>query len=681
MEGNRDAKHGFELPAGLLTSNTPLPYESRAALKGKLEHLESGFEKLAGQPYGDDIPLICLPQSVHPLFTSMVPERYVLRSIRHLPDEVLQQVFLFSCFDSEGKHNDQALRRLCSVDRRWREAAINRCLLWTSPPPLHLDGKGPEDVRRVTAVLELYLIHSGTLPITFELAASKPPIRMPSDVLPIREALTLLLQQSHRWERAVLKLPSFGLKQIQESIKGPLPFLYSLDVLIPPFAEIPTASGSVPGLDIFCNAPNLRELSCDSSFGWMSDSLGPLDKVPHSQLEIFKSISQDDRNAYCDILDCPSPELRSVECACYSFETLPASKFNFLPKVTVLRLRAYEFLCDIASHLETLTLPALLHLEVRCSSPQTLLAGLMYTGVQTLVRQSGCSLERLSLSSGESSPAAFTDILALSPNLVELDITFPDTESLTSLTLDTSPEAPPVVPKLKTLIFRSPSTWHWSTSDEQGQAFVKMLASRTTALLSEKGESTQQALQEVILLYPSAITLFFDLPSKIAHKIFEKGENGEPAILGKRIDYWTRYMLTAHYRSRKDWFNPKVVVKFERFMRRLEAVNLKGDVETHTLMAYGMPTFLRELEEMEGGKIPGDRVFRFRSRAKRLLAKWKPFLLRDARKYRWCHYSDGTARMRWDTGDCEFNDEEIWDDVIGLEPPRSRRYYELREWR
>lgn len=135
MEGNRDANHEFELPAGLLTSNTPLPYESRAALKTKLEHLESGFAKLAGQPYSDNIPLICLPPSVHPLFTSMVAERSVLRSVRHLPDEVLQQVFLFSCFDSEGKHNDQALRRLCSVDRRWREAAINRCLLWSLDEP------------------------------------------------------------------------------------------------------------------------------------------------------------------------------------------------------------------------------------------------------------------------------------------------------------------------------------------------------------------------------------------------------------------------------------------------------------------------------------------------------------------------------------------------------------------
>lgn len=52
---------------------------------------------------------------------------------------------------------------------------------------------------------------------------------------------------------------------------------------------------------------------------------------------------------------------------------------------------------------------------------------------------------------------------------------------------------------------------------------------------------------------------------------------------------------------------------------------------------------------MPKGTVPGDRVFRFRSRARKLNKKWKPFILRDIRStpYRWSYSGESIVTLRY----------------------------------
>ncbi|KAF6748601.1 hypothetical protein DFP72DRAFT_916413 [Ephemerocybe angulata] len=636
------------VPTELLQGNTPLSFETETLLRSKYECPQGEFQQLAPHPYSHDISPTALPTNFQDLFTTINAQSAAL-SIRNLPDEVLQQVFLFSCFDSEGMHGEQTLRYLCSVDHHWRETVISHCHLWTSLPPMHFDDRNPETVPRVISGVKLYLCRSGSLPISFEFEASKHPYPVGRDFTQIQSALTLLLEQGSRWGRVILKLPGFGIKQLVETIKGPFPSLASLDILIPEFPHIvasPQGSGSL--LDVFCDAPNLRELSYRSSHFWKTDIVEGLAKLPLSQLEVFKSISQDDRRAYCDILESPSPNLRSIECASKDFVVLPRSTSIFLPHLTILKLHAYEFLCDIASHIETLTLPSLKHLEVKSNTPERVLGDQMYTAIQTLVRQSSCSLESLCFSSELSNSLALTNILSQSPELVELDFLFPDAECISAMVYDPSSPSP-IAPKLKTLIFRSQSTWHWYNNPLQSAALNKMLMSRSTSLRSDaKRKDTDGMLQEVTFLYVSELTLLYNLSPTVGDVCFDGEDMAKQAW--KDTDAWARYMIMTPYHSLGDWFNPKLMLTFQRLMRNLESLGLKGgDLGTHKLMAYGIPSFLHALGLMKTGSVPGDRLFHFRYRAKKLLKRWKPFLLRDARRYRWCHYARGTACLKWGT--------------------------------
>lgn len=649
---------GDEPPLALTTSRPPTPREQKIGLSLKLERIESSIS----QP----VP---------------VPNRCII--IQDLPDEVLQEVFVSTCFDSKAPHDTSTLPHLCSVGRRWRDAATKHCSLWTKIPPLNVEDKDKDYMRRLTAGLKLYLARSGSLPISFQFLGNKNlhgvPENQAQDYNPAREVLALLIRESHRWDNVVMKLPLFGLQTDQLRSMRRVPRLSSLDIFIPTWGEIYPES---PGLDVFQNAPNLRRLACDQSH---PGGIPYFVKFPLVQLESYKVISWADGGAYRDLLSSPSSRLQRVECITYKFEFLPRSPSTFLPHLAYLKLRSHAFFCDVASHLATLTLPALVHLQVICDTSGDMLMDRMYTSIQTLLFQSGCSLELLSFSSQESNASALKDILARSPNLVELEINFPDKDCISALTLQPA-SASPVTPHLKTLIFRPQGTWHWNTSKEEGEALVEMLRSRSASLRVAGNNGLKQALREVIFLYSSDTVMLHDLSPTLSDVSFDRDELEEQAWAQDTLDgWWVRHMFLRPLHHRSDSFSPTLIKKFERAIRDMEGIDLeKACVGTHKLMCHGFPTLLRLVNEMEGGVIPGDRLLRFRARAGRLLEKWKPYLLRDARRYRWCRYPGGTMSLKWngtlDSGR-ELTEGELWDDVVGVERPTARTYHIMRDWR
>ncbi|KAF5331923.1 hypothetical protein D9611_008932 [Ephemerocybe angulata] len=158
-------------------------------------------------------------------------------------------------------------------------------------------------------------------------------------------------------------------------------------------------------------------------------------KLPLSQLECIKSVSYNDRGLYRDILETATLNIQRIEIISYLNDAIPSDltvTYN-LPHLTHLKLYANEFQWNIVTHLENVTLPGLLYLEMRCGIPDPTLEWKMYVSIKTLVQKSGCSLEYLAFSSHSANPNALGDILKMSPNLVFLDLNFSNHEGLTDL--------------------------------------------------------------------------------------------------------------------------------------------------------------------------------------------------------------------------------------------------------
>ncbi|KAF5337015.1 hypothetical protein D9611_002946 [Ephemerocybe angulata] len=179
------------------------------------------------------------------------------------------------------------------------------------------------------------------------------------------------------------------------------------------------------------------------------------------------------------------------------------------------------------------------------------------------------------------------------------------------------------------------------------------------------------------------MSLRSDLAPKVSKFSYDHQDLDDQAW--RDVDPWIRYKFLTSYHSRRAWVNPVLMARYERLLGKLESLDLKkSGMATHKLMAHGFPTFLRLVGEKEGGTIPGDRVFLYRWRARRLLNKWKPFLLRDARRFRWCYYyTEGILTLKWGTvwNGRELTDEELWQEIVGLDRPGERSYNRMGDWR
>jgi hypothetical protein len=126
-----------------------------------------------------------------------------------------------------------------------------------------------------------------------------------------------------------------------------------------------------------------------------------------------------------------------------------------------------------------------------------------------------------------------------------------------------------------------------------------------------------------------------------------------------------------------DYANVKLHWEMNQVMRELEGLNLEpsyGRVlcvsftlsftkplnwqwTNFGLQRQGILYELYRISHCLPGEIPGDRVYRFRGRARNLCAKWKPLILPSyqADEYRWCYVKEGSARFRYIDGESAFS--------------------------
>ncbi|RXW21272.1 hypothetical protein EST38_g4587 [Candolleomyces aberdarensis] len=87
--------------------------------------------------------------------------------------------------------------------------------------------------------------------------------------------------------------------------------------------------------------------------------------------------------------------------------------------------------------------------------------------------------------------------------------------------------------------------------------------------------------------------------------------------------------------------------ELDQGMRTMENLDLEKYRDVTVLARRNIPSQLRCVQKMDSSSIPGDEVFDFRSRAEKLLNKWKPFILRDvlASPYLWKYHGNGARPM------------------------------------
>ncbi|KAJ3535898.1 hypothetical protein NMY22_g6273 [Coprinellus aureogranulatus] len=95
-----------------------------------------------------------------------------------IPIEILQRIFLFATFRQAPErldgvaHDKNSLFAVCGVSRRWRQAAMSCCALWTHFPPLNISSASKSKSTVSTTeedriwILGLYVKCSGSLPLT-----------------------------------------------------------------------------------------------------------------------------------------------------------------------------------------------------------------------------------------------------------------------------------------------------------------------------------------------------------------------------------------------------------------------------------------------------------------------------------------------------------------------------------
>ncbi|TEB05133.1 hypothetical protein FA13DRAFT_1274130 [Coprinellus micaceus] len=405
--------------------------------------------------------------------------------------------------------------------------------------------------------------------------------------------------------------------------------------------------------------------------------------LPWAQLHEFNASAQCD-TSYHDIIQAEPLELRQLEYFASTTNSLYDSNPLTLPTLTKLLFRTYELNSelDILAHLDLLTLPALAHLEIRGLSSPTM--NRLYDRVLSLVTRSKCSLQCLCIhasegfTSGQWTPCS--KLLALCPELTHLLLASPEGDLLNTLIYDPSSPSP-MLPKLKVFIVRN-SDIDGVSRVLDASALMKVIKSRTEGL----PEGTQQALEEVTFIWDDAEMLqlqisFMELADtqseeSSAFNIARTATEELAARARLRLDS----QFNRWWHRRRAYFNPRLHLEMNKFLSQLEDLDLEKH-DTRPFMRRGIPYLLRSTSNRSAGRIPGDRVFRFRSRASKLCEKWKPYLLRDAEPYYWCFYGEATASMRWKPSDCSEDTSEtediskesrLWKDISGKTEPSGQ---------
>ena len=351
--------------------------------------------------------------------------RGILSAVRRIPPELLQEIFLQTTGREYCRWNTipWALSQVC---RPWRTTALSVSCLWSKLPTIYLRKKAP---RSYVAQINELLVRSRDAPISFYLYAPFKEL----DSHPIIDALAL---HSERWQTVAIyssNLTIFAFK----GVKGRLSSLRTLSL------EIWRQTDPVV-FDIFEDAPQLREVHLDGPFS------GEV-RLPLSQLTRYKERVRG--GGMADHIVSLATSLTTLEISRY--HESPVIPVITLPSLVTLKVQFDEYIPP-QGFLDNLTLPAIQEIWIAGFD------GHLITVLTAMISRSHspCMLKKFAFRTSELESGELTDLLRLTPHLVDLNLPLPPPEDLSNLIIGSRP----LVPLLQTLIIEADAIRRAETS-------------------------------------------------------------------------------------------------------------------------------------------------------------------------------------------------------------------------
>ncbi|KAK0210276.1 hypothetical protein DFS33DRAFT_1378258 [Desarmillaria ectypa] len=253
--------------------NLLLPKEAQQSLLIHVSEMNDHYEEVSNIELAELINLQEMIQTVSSereavQYNFLVAEHLtILSSIRRVPTELLQEIFLYCVGDKpfrdiwpEGGYASDApvvFGRVCS---RWRTVSLNTPSLWSSLKITISRVAGAVDWAALGSrkILRAWLKRSGRLPLDVCLSASRT-----SSAAELRDIIYCLgLPHCYRWRRIILTLPvGFSDHAIFDSLCFPLLEHFVLHICSPTMRD-PTAVNNLCFLE---RAPMLREFKITTS--------------------------------------------------------------------------------------------------------------------------------------------------------------------------------------------------------------------------------------------------------------------------------------------------------------------------------------------------------------------------------------------------------------------------------
>ena len=352
------------------------------------------------------------------LLKTIEAHRALLSPVRYLPSEILQEIFLHYA-DSQGPNVTIGKMpwRLGHISHRWRKIALSFPSLWDSMPTIYLNNPeliSKSVIKRYTRVLIYLLRRSGTSP-TLKLKIIPRPGCHGKDYDSIIKEIML---HSERIEWLCIRVNETTMPLLQ-GLKGRLPNLRILRVLY--------YALDAPNINVFETAPALRQVAVGRYSGvrvllpWSqithfeeaaSGRVGKLGLLPSSSLH---SLTNLDIHRFCQVVG------ESALLSPYRPTILP----NLRTLSVLVQKCDYK---DLDFFLESLTIPAVEVMKIRCMEPLIPHLVSMFSGSRGPSRLQKLAFRTIPLQTGELSA-----LLKLTPHLVELDIDVPPAGDLLRL--------------------------------------------------------------------------------------------------------------------------------------------------------------------------------------------------------------------------------------------------------
>ncbi|KAJ2926677.1 hypothetical protein H1R20_g10391, partial [Candolleomyces eurysporus] len=359
-----------------------------------------------------------------------------------------------------------------------------------------------------------------------------------------------------------------------------------------------------------------------------------------------------------------------------------------LSKLTTLHLGIDHPPTFLVSCLDLMTLPSLTALHISAAPDRSSRA--LTGALKEMLGRSGCSLQRLEaidsdvLDIGSSD---FFDILSLSPNLSHLGLHSVDMKFLHELILEpvTVPQpSPSLLSTLKTLDIRwLPRGFTESSVREVFPVLLRVISSRTLGLDAE--DTPCSALEDVKLLCIRRRADTSILSSMRQNQVTTQMEIGKDISAGASLRPLAElYDLASKFeagfcnrRYQRIRYNPPppdvdeyqwLWRNFDKEIQELESIDLSQYANTDALILWDVPGMLRYfIESTEGQSGQATKIDSVKERAAELLGKWRPFLLRDARKLSVCwriiSSDPGNDIAQFHFLSKSRGDEEIWQNI------------------